>query len=285
MTKLMTALMAATALATIGACAKLPFIGDRFAPDELEAAPSTIAAAKADMMTPEDVGFDYASVMGQDDRPADDYELYEVRKVASVLAFAAPTPGMTIVDLEAGSGLYTELLSRIVGSEGSIYMQNPKEFDAFLPPEKMEARLGNDRLANVTLTKSPFDTLNVPDGSADMVTWFLGPHELWYTPKGAEAGALGNPEAAFTDIARVLKTGGHFVALDHKAAAGSPAAIGGELHRIDPAILITMAEAAGLSLVGESDVLAHPEDDLTKNVFDPEIRRKTDRFLLKFVKN
>ena len=55
-------------------------------------------------------------------------------------------------------------------------------------------------------------------------------------------------------------------------------------HRIDKAIVIERAAAAGLKLVEESDLLANANDDYAKNVFDPSVRRKTDRFLLKFAK-
>ena len=37
-------------------------------------------------------------------------------------------------------------------------------------------------------------------------------------------------------------------------------------------------------LDGESDALANPEDDHVKGVFDPEIRGKTDRYVLRFRK-
>ena len=67
-------------------------------------------------------------------------------------------------------------------------------------------------------------------------------------------------------------------------AAGSPATTGGDTHRIDKAIILDMAGKAGLTLVAESDLLANPDDDHSLNVFDPAIRRKTDRFLLKFTK-
>ena len=45
-----------------------------------------------------------------------------------------------------------------------------------------------------------------------------------------------------------------------------------------------MAEANGFTLTDESDILANAEDDGSMNVFDPAIRRKTNRFLLKFTK-
>jgi len=56
------------------------------------------------------------------------------------------------------------------------------------------------------------------------------------------------------------------------------------LHRIDSAIVIAELEGVGFVLDGESNVLANPEDDHTKGVFDPEIRGKTDRYVLRFRK-
>lgn len=228
-------------------------------------------------------GFDYESVFGQDDRPEKDYEMYPVRKSAEVLMFTGVMPGMTVVELEAGDGFYTELLSRVVGPEGKVYMQNPPAFKAFLGDSV--AKRVDGRLTNVTLVEGAFDNLTaVPDDSADLVTWFLGPHELWYTPEGDPPGSLGDPDMAFDEIARVLKPGGSFVVLDHMAPPGSPPTTGGDTHRIDKAVIISMAEAHGFTLAGESAALAHPEDDHTVNVFDPSVRRKTDRFLLKFTR-
>ena len=191
-------------------------------------APQPEAAAPADVAP---VAFDYTSVFGQDDRPAEDYEQYEVRKSPQVLAFTGVAPGMTVVDLEAAGGVYTELFSRVVGDTGKVYMQNPAAFDAFLG-DSVATRV-DGRLSNVVKLKSNFDDLSaVPDGTADRVMWLLGPHELWYTPDGAEPGALGDPDAAFAEIARVTRPGGQFIVLDHMAPVGAPATTGGDTHRL-----------------------------------------------------
>jgi predicted methyltransferase len=42
--------------------------------------------------------------------------------------------------------------------------------------------------------------------------------------------------------------------------------------------------AVGFKLIGHSDVLANPKDDLTLKVFDPKIRHHTDQFIFKFQK-
>ncbi len=223
------------------------------------------------------------AAFAKDDRPAADYEQHDVRKAREVLAFSGIGAGMTVIDMEAGGGMYTEIFSKTVGGEGTVYMQNPPLFDGFAG-DAIKGRVAGDRLPNVEQMRTAFDTLPVADDSVDVVTWFLGPHELWFYPEGAEKGILGNPDAAFDEIARVLKTGGHFVALDHRAVPGSPPESGGTTHRIDQAIVIQRASAAGLVLVDESDLLANPDDDYAKNVFDADVRRKTDRFLLKFEK-
>lgn len=219
------------------------------------------------------------------DRPAKDKEDDSIRKSAEVLKFSGIAPGMTVMELEAGSGYYTEMMSRIVGGSGKIIMQNPQSFDTFFKPDTFTSRLGADgnRLGNVTHSRTLFDALDAADASVDLVTWYLGPHELWLKDKDGELN-LGDPATVYSEIFRVLKPGGTFIALDHKAASGAPVTTGGTTHRIDPAHVTTFAQAAGLKLVDTSDVLANAEDDYSLLVFDPKVRRKTDRFLHKYTK-
>lgn len=224
---------------------------------------------------------DYSALLSASTRPAADKADDAARKPAEVLAFINIHPGDTILELEVGRGYYTELLAGAVGPTGHVIMQNPPEFANYQP--QIDARLAGGRLPNVKLVTADFDALSaVPSGSVDKVLWILGPHELYYTPKGSDG--LGDPAKSYAEIARVLKPGGTFIAMDHAAAAGAPTTTGGTIHRIDPAVVMKMATAAGLKFVDKSDILANPADDKTKMVFDSTIRRHTDQFLFRFKK-
>ncbi len=222
-----------------------------------------------------------AAAVANESRPEADRSDDEMRKPAAVLTFAGIAPGMRVFEMEAGSGYYTELLSSIVGADGEVVMHNPAPFDSFLG-DAVPQRLADNRLPNVTALKADFDNLDVADASVDVVTWFLGPHELYFTPAGVDS--LGDIDKTYAEVMRILKPGGTLIILDHAAAAGSPETTGGTLHRIDPVIVKGLVEGAGFVFVEESDVLSNPDDMYDMGVFDPAVRRMTDRFLLKYKK-
>ena len=203
------------------------------------------------------------------------------RKPAKVLEFAHIMPGNRVFELESGGGYWTELFSHIVGANGTVVMQNPQGFLAFVGDE-IEARLAGDRLANVSQSISNFDILDAEDASQDVVTWILGPHELFFVPPNGEM--LGDPDTSFSEAYRILKPGGYFLVIDHSAKSGAPSATGNDLHRIDKAIVHRLAKSAGFELHGEADFLSNPKDSLDKGVFDPSISGYTDQFVLRFKK-
>lgn len=225
---------------------------------------------------------DYASLVSAPGRTPEDMAKDALRKPADVLAFSKILPGQTVFEMEAGAGYYTELLSRTVGATGKVIMQAPKEFESFYK-DALAARLKDDRLANVTVSWSPFDKLDAADASADVVTWFQGPHEL-FCLKACGNAPMGDAAKAFAEAARVLKPGGYFVVMDHAAPQGAPTTSGNDLHRIDPMQVKAMATTAGFALDEESAMLANPADDHSKVVFDPAIQGKTDQFLLRYKK-
>lgn len=224
---------------------------------------------------------DYAALVADEGRLASDKDIDGSRKPVETLAFAQIMPGMTVYDMESGGGYTAALLSAAVGPEGKVYMQNPESFSAFIGTALTDRIAGG--LSNAEIITAQFDDLQVEDASVDVVTWSMGPHELYYSPEGAPDG-LGDVAGTYAEIARILKPGGAFVAIDHYAPEGSPPTTGGDTHRIDPAHVTAAAAAAGLTLEAEADFLHNPEDTLTTNVFDPSIIGNTHRFVIRYRK-
>lgn len=219
-----------------------------------------------------------AAALNHPDRSAEEAQIDASRLPLEVLSFAGITAGMDVMELEAGDGWYTEIISRTVGPSGSVLIQNPELLERFVG-DADDNRAA--RFDNVTLSTTNFDALAADTGSMDLVTWILGPHELWFSPDGI---SLGDPEATFQEIARVLKPGGRFLAIDHHAPVDSGTEVGGTLHRIPEGLITEYAEAAGLSTVRRSTILQNSEDPLNISVFDPAVRGQSSRFVVLYEK-
>ncbi|MEO1408067.1 MAG: hypothetical protein AAFV54_16505, partial [Pseudomonadota bacterium] len=113
---------------------------------------------------------DYVALVGHPDRPLDDFADDAARKPAKVLEFTGAGYGMTVIDVGAGAGYYTELLARAVVEKGKVYLQNPDIFHSS-SEEAIEERLADDRLPNVELMISPFHEFPVPDRSVGGPPW------------------------------------------------------------------------------------------------------------------
>ena len=208
-------------------------------------------------------------------RPDADKSRDAARRPAEVLAFIGVEPGMTVLDVMASRGWYTEVLSIAVGEQGTVYSQNSLsalERRDGANDKALTARLAGDRLPNVV--RADGEISEIEPGSIDLAFTALNFHDT-YNFLGAEAAA-----ALLADIYAVLKPGGVFGFIDH---AGNPDQNNTRLHRIPKQIVMEIAADSGFIIEAESDVLAHPEDDRTEMVFG-KIRGKTDRFLLKLRK-
>lgn len=223
---------------------------------------------------------DIAAALSHPDRPSADAENDARRKPVEVLTFAGLETGMSVLELEAGGGYYTEIISRAVGANGSVILQHAPGLMSFVG-DGIDVRTAENRLANVAVTITNFDDLDVPDNSIDMVTWIQGPHELGFAPQG---NSLGDPQESFREIARVLKPGGLFVASDHIAPEGTGIEAGGTLHRVAESVITELALNAGLSVLRSSNLLKNDQDPLDAGVFAPEVRGQTSQFLVVYQK-
>jgi predicted methyltransferase len=217
------------------------------------------------------------------ERPEADRADDAARQPGDVLAFFEIAPGMTVLDLLAGGGYYTELLSRAVGADGRVLFHNNDAYVGFVG-EAIEQRTAGGRLANVEPLVAEVNELELDPGSLDAVIFVLGYHDIYYAPEDGSWPPI-DRDRLLAELHAALRPGGVLGIVDHAAEAGAdPTDTGNRLHRIDPELVREQVTAAGFELVAESDVLRNPEDDHTQVVFDPAIRRKTDRFVMRFRK-
>ena len=199
------------------------------------------------------------------------------RKPAQVVAFLGISEGMTVMDLIAAGGYYTEVLSNAVGESGRVYAQNPAmvlRFRDGANDKAMTARLANDRLANVVRWDREMTDIGLDAGSLDAAITALNFHDLYNNDPAVAAGFL-------DAVMQLLKPGGVLGLIEHHGNAGGDNAA---LHRMEKSKALEAIMAAGFEVVGDSDLLSNAADDRTQMVFATDIRGKTDRFLLKLRK-
>jgi len=215
-----------------------------------------------------------AAALASPGRPEGDRERDAGRKPTEVIAFLGIEPGMTVIDLVAAGGYYTEVLSGAVGPTGKVYAQNGAfvlKIRDGVNDKAMTARLAGNRLSNVERLDREMSDLGLAPESVDAAFTALNFHDI-HNGSGRK-GAL----RFLAAVRAALKLGGTLGLIDHSGGAGGDDA---ELHRIDEALVETLVKSVGFEVEARSELLRNPEDDRTKNVFDPTIRGKTDRFVL-----
>jgi len=217
---------------------------------------------------------DFQAILANPERPPEERALDAGRKPEEVLKFFGVKPGDKVADIIAARGYYTVILSQVVGEKGVVYTAN-NAYVKGLIKDALDERLKNPMFANVKHIDGEVDKLALPtDGSLDFVFIHLNYHDL----------VLKNDNRAAMNkiIFNALKPGGVYGIVDHYAKDGSGTQFTESLHRIDKALVIKEVTDAGFVLAKEGDILRHPEDPRTENVFKD--RGNTDRFALRFEK-
>jgi len=217
---------------------------------------------------------DYVAAAVADPARAEDAEEDARRHIAEIVAFTGAKPGDTVLELVPGSGYWSQVFSRVVGTDGKVYLAIPEPMQKY--SEKTMAL--PDTLANSEVLVQPADALSAPT-PVDVVFTAQNYHDYPNPFMGPTDPAVLN-KAVFDALA----PGGAYVVIDHAAGDGSGLRDTDTLHRIDAALVRQQVEAAGFEFVGESDVLRNPDDDRTLKVFDPKVRGVTDQFVYKFRK-
>jgi len=224
-----------------------------------------------------------ATAIADPGRPAADREQDATRKPAEILGFLGVVPGMRVLDAFSAGGYYTELLARIVGSEGEVIAYNNPPYAKFAE-KGIAARYAGSRLPNVRQVTSTLEQLELEPASLDAAVFVMSYHDLYWRPADGSWPPT-DPSLLLAKLYAALKPGGVILVQDHVAAPGGEASeVVDKLHRIDPAVVKRDFERAGFEFESASDALAHPADDHTINVFNPAIRGKTDQFVFRFRK-
>jgi predicted methyltransferase len=225
----------------------------------------------------------------------------EYRHPLETLTFFDIKPSDTVIELWPGGGWYAEVLAPYLAENGQYvagnFDTNPLDekkrtgyratigmkFEAWLKAHK--SQVGK---ATIVTFDPPTHYVLGRDESVDTVLTFRNLHN-W-----AMKGYL---EPVFESAFKVLKSGGTFGIVEHRANAGMDAKTG----YMEEAAVIALAEKVGFTLVAKSDVNANSQDtkDYPKGVWTlpPSLALEdvdkakylaigeSDRMTLKFVKN
>lgn len=221
---------------------------------------------------------DYAGVVADEGRLDANRQLDENRHPAEVLDFAAFEEGQVVADYLAGAGYFSEMIAQIVGPEGRVYPMNPPGF------HNAEAwgAIGAVR-DNIAPLIGANTHLQLAPGSVDAILTHLTFHDLYWESERFQYARLDVP-SVLRNWHMAVKPGGTVVIVDHLGPEGETREVVERLHRINPQTVVSAMQAAGFELVGRSDALANPADDIETSVFDESVRGKTSRFMLKFRK-
>jgi predicted methyltransferase len=215
----------------------------------------------------------------------------QYRHPIETLSFFGVRDDMNVVEIWPGGGWYTDVLAPYLKDKGKLAVTNTdseggKKFGAKLAANpdvygKVEVRI-----------IAPPDKIDFgPEGSADVVLTFRNVHG--WLPKNYD-------DKVYAAAYRVLKSGGVFGVVEHRAKPGSDPAELKDTGYVPEEFVIKRVQEAGFRLAEKSEINANPKDtkDHPKGVWTlpPSLRLgeqdkekylaigESDRMTLKFVK-
>jgi predicted methyltransferase len=205
---------------------------------------------------------DFVANLTSESRPLDDRVRDGARRPYQVVELLEIDAGMTLLDVGAGGGWFTRVLSAATGPSGKVVAQfGPRAL------QRENGQAQKDLAAALGNTEAFFGNVaEIAPNSIDVAVTALNMHHM-------------NAERArpyLQEIFAALKPGGRAAIIDHVGVAGNDNA---ELHRMLPSDAKSWIEAAGFEIVTESDILRTTADDHTLSVDDPILGRDVDQFL------
>lgn len=148
-------------------------------------------------------------------------------------------PGMTVADVGAGTGFYSMLFARAVGSYGKVYAVDPSE--SFIA--EIDRLAAEYRVENVEPIVNDQKDVHLPAQSVDLVFLSNTYHHFEY------------PRSMLNSIARALKEDGELVLIDFRRVQGVSSAWVMSHVRATRDEVTKEVLAAGFELVEELDLL------------------------------
>ena len=205
---------------------------------------------------------DFVDKLTAESRPLEDRVRDGARRPYQVMTLLDVDAGMTLLDVGAGGGWFTRVLSAATGPSGKVIAQfGPRAL------QRENGQAQKDLAASLGNTEAFFGNVaELPAGSVDAAVTALNMHHM----NAERAGPY------LKDIFNVLKPGGRAAIIDH---VGLREIDNSQLHRIVPDDVKEWIEAAGFEIVTDSDILRTTADDHTLSVDDPRLGRDVDQFL------
>ena len=223
-----------------------------------------------------------AAAVADQSRSPDNVKLDESRKPAEVLRFFGLKPGMHVIDMFGANRYWAEIIAPVVGPYGSVVVWQPAQF--LNEERRTQFAEFAARQPNVALISSRFEQPLIGSDRYDFMIMNLDYHDVYWESAERKIGRM-EPQHWLRNLFVAMKPGGVVGIIDHSAAPSADTrATVEKLHRIDPEVVKADFQRAGFILEAESDMLRNPADDRSLGVFDPAIRGKTDRFVLRFRK-
>ena len=227
--------------------------------------------------------------MAQADRLAEDLERDARSLPEKVIPWLNLHAGDTVIDIFGSGGYYSDLLARLVGTQGQAVLHNNSGFEQW-GTNILQDRFDNGMPGNVVMHTRSGINLALTEESLDGALIVMALHDLYVIPKRYDGnsyvpvGPAANVAYFYEQVLAALKSGGRFVVVDHAGEPGMAAEAVNDLHRIDEVALRDDIVAQGFTYVGSDLSLRNPADDRTRIVFDEDLQGKTDRFILVFEK-
>ena len=189
---------------------------------------------------------------------------------------------MHVIDMFGANRYWAEIIAPAIGPEGQLIVWQPTQF--MNDKRKAEFAEFAARTGNAALITTPFEAPAIGTNAYDFMIMNLDYHDVYWTSTERKIARM-EPDAWLARLYAAMKPGAAVGIVDHAAnPGGDTREVVEKLHRIDPGVVKADFQRAGFVLEGESEMLRNPADNRSLNVFDDQIRGKTDRFVLKFRK-